>query len=78
MKAPPHGISITQRKLIETAMSGAIMLDALGAPAICGVSPRAESHFQDAFARIDGMRRTGSLLCDVTVVFGNGNHIKVR
>ena len=58
------------------AVNGAILLEPSGSSSTAMTSG-SKSHFQEAFAKIDGMRKNGSLLCDVTIVFGDGNHIKV-
>ena len=61
------------------AGSGAIIIESgvSSSTLPSGLPPIGESHFREAFARIDGMRKAGALLCDVAVVFGNGNQIKV-
>ena len=58
------------------AVNGAILLEPSGSSSTAMTSG-SKSHFQEAFAKIDGLRKNGSLLCDVTIVFGDGNHIKV-
>ena len=59
------------------AANATILVDHNGPSVLSSAAFAGDHHFREAFTKIDGMRKTGALLCDVTVVFGNGSQIKV-